>query len=58
MGFIERNKAALNDVVSASFVGRYFHLDGSGHVRRPGTLIQHTVLTSKAKRDQECEVYH
>jgi hypothetical protein len=35
MGFIERNKAALNDVVSASFVGRYFHLDGSGHVRRP-----------------------
>ncbi|CAN9099563.1 unnamed protein product [Alternaria alternata] len=31
MGFIERNKAALNDVVSASFVGRYFHLDGSGH---------------------------
>ncbi|KAL1793284.1 hypothetical protein ACET3X_008266 [Alternaria dauci] len=31
MGFIERKKAALNDVVSASFVGRYFHLDGSGH---------------------------
>jgi hypothetical protein len=33
MGFIERNKAALNDVVSASVVGKYFHLDGSGHVR-------------------------
>lgn len=33
MGFIERNKAALNDRVSASVVGRYFHLDGSGHVR-------------------------
>jgi AGZA family xanthine/uracil permease-like MFS transporter len=33
MWFIERNKAALNDVVSASVVGRYFHLDGSGHVR-------------------------
>ncbi|KAH8709955.1 purine transporter [Phaeosphaeriaceae sp. PMI808] len=31
MGFIERNKAALNDVVAGSFVGRYFHLDGSGH---------------------------
>lgn len=35
MGFIERNKAALNDKVAASFVGRFFHLDGSGHVFRP-----------------------
>jgi len=32
MGFIERNKAALNDRVARSFVGKYFHLDGSGHV--------------------------
>jgi hypothetical protein len=32
MGFLERNKAALNDRVSRSFVGKYFHLDGSGHV--------------------------
>lgn len=32
MGFIERNKAALNDAASASFIGKYFHLDGSGHV--------------------------
>ncbi|KAH7062899.1 purine transporter [Paraphoma chrysanthemicola] len=31
MGFIERNKAALNDRVSRSVVGKYFHLDGSGH---------------------------
>ncbi|KAH7382690.1 purine transporter [Phaeosphaeria sp. MPI-PUGE-AT-0046c] len=31
MGFIERNKAALNDLVSRSVVGKYFHLDGSGH---------------------------
>ncbi|KAH7113334.1 purine transporter [Dendryphion nanum] len=31
MGFIERNKAALNDLVAGSVVGRYFHLDGSGH---------------------------
>ncbi|CAO2652116.1 Nn.00g003990.m01.CDS01 [Neocucurbitaria sp. VM-36] len=31
MGFIERYKAALNDLVSHSPVGRYFHLDGSGH---------------------------
>lgn len=31
MGFIDRNKAALNDRVAASVVGRYFHLDGSGH---------------------------
>jgi AGZA family xanthine/uracil permease-like MFS transporter len=31
MGFIERTKASLNDLVSHSFVGRYFHLEGSGH---------------------------
>ncbi|KAH7377628.1 purine transporter [Pyrenochaeta sp. MPI-SDFR-AT-0127] len=31
MGFMERHKAHLNDVVSGSFVGRYFHLEGSGH---------------------------
>lgn len=32
MGFMERHKAHLNDVVSASAVGRYFHLEGSTHV--------------------------
>lgn len=32
MGFIDRNKAALNDRVARSVVGKYFHLDGSGHV--------------------------
>ena len=31
MGFMERTKAALNDLVSHSVVGRYFHLEGSGH---------------------------
>ncbi|KAF2791724.1 purine transporter [Melanomma pulvis-pyrius CBS 109.77] len=31
MGFIERYKAHLNDLVSHSPVGRYFHLAGSGH---------------------------
>jgi hypothetical protein len=27
-------KARLNDIVSGSVVGRYFHLEGSGHVSR------------------------
>ncbi|KAL5119459.1 hypothetical protein ACEQ8H_002729 [Pleosporales sp. CAS-2024a] len=31
MGFIARHTAALNDRVAASFVGKYFHLHGSGH---------------------------
>ncbi|KAJ4375948.1 hypothetical protein N0V83_001227 [Neocucurbitaria cava] len=31
MGFMERYKAALNDLVSHSPVGRYFHLENSGH---------------------------
>ncbi|KAF1913295.1 purine transporter [Ampelomyces quisqualis] len=31
MGFVERNKAALNDSVARSAVGKYFHLGGSGH---------------------------
>jgi AGZA family xanthine/uracil permease-like MFS transporter len=31
MGFIERTKASLNDLASHSVVGRYFHLEGSGH---------------------------
>ncbi|KAF2124063.1 purine transporter [Dothidotthia symphoricarpi CBS 119687] len=31
MGFSERWRARLNDIVSQSPVGRYFHLEGSGH---------------------------
>jgi hypothetical protein len=42
MGFIERNKAALNDRVSRSIVGKYFHLDGSGHVCQHHVNVEST----------------
>lgn len=40
MGFMERHKAHLNDLVSHSPVGRYFHLDGSGHVCSPVIYVE------------------
>jgi hypothetical protein len=60
MGFIERNKAALNDRVARSVVGKYFHLDGSGHVGQHHAilLLQSAQLTKEAQRDSKCEVYY
>jgi AGZA family xanthine/uracil permease-like MFS transporter len=57
MGFIERNKAALNDRVARSVVGKYFHLDGSGHVCKH-LVFQRIRLTTKGKRNSKCEVHH
>jgi hypothetical protein len=50
MGFIERNKAALNDRVARSVVGKYFHLDGSGHVcqHQVELLLESAQLTIEA----------
>lgn len=31
MGFLDRYSTYLNDAVARSAVGRYFHLEGSGH---------------------------
>ena len=47
MGFAAL-KARTNDVVAGSIVGRYFHLEGSGHVSPVGFQAGETVLTTKA----------
>lgn len=52
MGVVERYTAFLNDFVSHSAVGRYFHLEGSGHVREACPCHKH-LLHSNPQQPNE-----